>query len=96
MALDSTKVETKTQEEKIRDFIKNHPNPNVKRFSQEIMQVASELDKNSKNKTTLSDVKKAAKIVTNFKPSKGQEVDLKSAGGLAGRLATRGYGKARR
>jgi len=95
MALDSTKVETKTQEEKIRDFIENHSNPNVKRFSQEIMQVASELDKNSKNKTTLSDVKKAAKIVTNFKSSTG-EVDLKAAGGVAGRLATRGYGKARR
>jgi|5B_taG_2_1085324.scaffolds.fasta_scaffold348068_2 hypothetical protein len=113
MALDSTKVETKTQEEKIRDFIENHPNPNVKKFSQEIMQVAAEFDNNSKNTTTLNDVRKAAKIVTNFKPSsnikdeilkkmvtrkslKGQKVDSKSAGGLAGRLATRGYGKARR
>ena len=44
------------------------------------MQVASELDDNSKNKTTLSDVRKAVKLFT-----KGQEVDEKSAGGLAGR-----------
>jgi uncharacterized protein YjgD (DUF1641 family) len=91
MALDTTKVETKTQEEKIRDFIENHPNPNVKRHSQSIMQVAAEFDDNSKNTTTLSDVRKAVKLFT-----KGQEVDEKSAGGLAGRLATRGYGKARR
>ena len=91
MALDSTKVETRTQEEKIRDFIENHPNPNVKTHSQSIMQVAAEFDDNSKNTTTLSDVRKAVKLFT-----KGQEVDQKSAGGLAGRLATRGYGKARR
>ena len=99
MALDSKKVKQPvkavTGVTAIMDFINNHPNPIVKKNSQEIMQVASELDKNSKNKTTLSDVKKAAKIVTNFKSSTG-EVDLKAAGGVAGRLATRGYGKARR
>jgi hypothetical protein len=91
MALDSKKVETRTQEEKIRDFIKNHPNPNVKRNLQSIMQVAAEFDNNSKNTTTLSDVRKAIKLFT-----KGREIDGKSAGGLAGRLASRGYGKARR
>tara|TARA_R100000995_G_scaffold4685_1_gene2356 strand:- start:144 stop:431 length:288 start_codon:yes stop_codon:yes gene_type:complete len=95
MALDSKKVKQPvkavTGVSAIMDFINSHPNPMVKKNSQEIMQVASELDDNSRNKTTLSDVRKAVKLFT-----KGQEVDSKFAGGLAGRLATRGYGKARR
>ena len=104
MALDSSKVKqpvkgttgvnaaTDKRAAAITNFIENHPNPMIKKNAQSIMQVASEFDDNSKDLTTLSEVRKAAKLFL-----KGREdVDRKSAGGLAGRLATRGYGKARR
>jgi len=103
MALDSKKVKqpvkgttgvnaaTDKRAAEIMDFVTNHPNPMVKKNLQSIMQVAAEFDDNSKNLTTLSEVRKATKEFL-----KSRKVDEKSAGGLAGRLASRGYGKARR
>ena len=71
----------------IKEFVDNHKNPDVKKNYQTISQIASELDGTIKDKTTLKDFKRAVNQFLN--------TEKKAVGGLAGRLATRGYGRSR-
>ena len=72
----------------INDFVQNHENPEVKRNYQTISQMAAELDGTIKDQTTLKEFKRAVDEFLN-------PVEKKAVGGLAGRLAKRGYGKSR-